>query len=101
MLVETGRYYLLLRKRLALGLTDSLIVNRVLLWFVYGSWIIGVQILVALSVAIANQEGAYPGVIDAGMALFSVCSAIALWLAFFSPRAYENWVMSCARVVGR
>ncbi|MBW2543249.1 MAG: hypothetical protein JRF15_14280 [Deltaproteobacteria bacterium] len=94
MLVETGRYHLLLRKRLALGLTEPLVVNRVLLWFVYAAWIFSVQGLVALSVVIANQEGAYPGIIDAGMALFTVFSAIALWLAFFPPRAYENWVLS-------
>ena len=78
MLVETGRYYLSLKKRLALGLTEPLIVNRVLLWFVYAAWIFSVQGLVALSVVIANQEGAYPAAIDAGMALFSVFSAIAL-----------------------
>ena len=85
-----------MKKRLALGLTEPLIVNRVLLWFVYAAWIFGVQILVALSVAIVNQQGEYPAVIDAGMALFSVLSALALWLAFFPPRIYESWVVSRA-----
>jgi len=94
MLLETGRYYLLLKKRLALGLTEPLVVNRVLLWFIYAGWIFGVQVLVALSVVVANREGSYPAAIDAGMALFSVFSAIALWLAFFPPKAYENWLLS-------
>jgi len=30
-------------------------VNRVLVWFGYAAWIVSVQLLVALSVAIANQ----------------------------------------------
>jgi hypothetical protein len=96
MLFETGHYYLSLKKRLALGLTEPLVVNRVLLWFVYAAWIFSVQILVALSVAIVNEQGEYPAVIDAGMALFSVLSAVALWLAFFPPKFYENWVVSRA-----
>ena len=92
MLVETGRYYLALKKRLSLGLTDPLVVNRVLLWFVYAAWILSVQVLVALSVVIANQEGGYPSAIDAGMALFTFFSAIALWLASFPPQAYQRWI---------
>jgi hypothetical protein len=92
MLYETGRYYRTLRKRLVLGLTEPLVVNRVLLWFAYAAWIFGVQILVALSVVIANQSGSYPSVIDAGMALFTVFSSIALWLSFFPPPVYERWI---------
>jgi hypothetical protein len=94
MLFETGRYYLTLRKRLSIGLSEPLVVNRVFLWFTYAAWISTVQILVAMSVVIANQEGGYPALIDAGMALFSTFSATMLWLAFFPPRAYENWILS-------
>ena len=101
MLVETGRYYGSLKKRLALGLTEPLVVNRVLLLFIYAAWIFSVQILVALSIAITNREGEYPAVIDAGIALFSIFSAIALWLAFFPPNAYENWVLSRTRAAQR
>ena len=87
------RYYLSLKKRLAIGLTDPLLVNRVLLWFVYAFWIVGVQVLVALSVFIVDRYGEYPSMIDTGMALFTAFSAIALWLAFFPPRAYERWIV--------
>ena len=64
--------------------------------FVYAAGIFGVQNFVVLSVAIANQQGEYPSVIDAGMALFTVLSAIALWLAFFPPRTYQDWVVTHA-----
>ncbi len=92
MMIESGRYYLKLKRRAAHGLADPVVTNRILLWTAYAGWILCVQVLFATSVAIGSEQGDYPAILDAGMAAFTLFACSALWLAFMPPPAYKRWI---------
>lgn len=105
LLVETGRCHLSLKKRLALGLTEPLVVNRVLLWFVHAVLIISVQIFVAVSVFIAKEGGEYPAVIDVGMVVLSSCRPVPPspfgWHSFRPKPTSVGWFLAHPRSSAR
>jgi len=92
MMIESGRYYLKLRMRVAHDLADPVVANRILLWTAYAGWILCVQVLFAISVAIASENGDYPPILDVGMGVFTLFACVALWLAFMPPAAYARWI---------
>lgn len=89
--VEAFGYHAMLRRRLALGLADAIVTNRVLLWgLVGGSAGAALLIMTVLRLLDVNY-------LSAPVALFTaaVCGSLAsgfLYLAFMPPAAYLRWL---------
>jgi hypothetical protein len=89
--VEALRYHAMLRRRLALGLVDAIVTNRVLLWgLTSASAGAALVILTLLRLADVNY-------MSAPVALFTAagCGLLAsvfLYLAFLPPAAYLRWL---------
>lgn len=75
------------RRRLALGLSDPLVSNRLLMWGLFG---ISTTLLclVLLGVQLSGKPTATSALAQLGQALFGVLSCGAVTLAFFPPRTY-------------
>jgi hypothetical protein len=96
--IESQRYFLLLRRRLRIGIGDPLVVDRFRLW--------GISTLAALGiygVALANLLGnTVPdlagGVFESTWALLTsalgLVSGVCVWLAFLPPDRYRRWIVS-------
>jgi hypothetical protein len=97
--VEALRYHAMLRRRLAIGLSDVVVANRVLLWGLTGVTAgAALVILTLLRLADVNY-------MSAPVALFTaaVCGLLAslfLYLAFLPPAAYLRWLRSGDPVEG-
>ena len=100
---ECARYSLQMRRRLALGLADPVTANRFLLWSL---WIGGAAMLPLSGVVVrlwAIQGGATDVTVTtqaSGVVLWFAAwifgwltlAAVALWLSFFPPERYLDWV---------
>jgi hypothetical protein len=75
------------RRRLALGLSDPVVSNRLLMWGLFGVSTT-LLCLVLAAVQMSGQPTATSPVAQLGQALFGVVSSAAAGLAFFPPRAY-------------
>lgn len=105
------RYWLLMKRRSALGLADPIIANRFLLWslwasgnllaafsepvarFVYG-WLTGADAGAAESIQLVGGS-----LITITLALTSVlglATTVILFLAFFPTAGYQNWITARA-----
>jgi hypothetical protein len=84
---EGLREWWLSRRRLALGLSDPVVSNRLLMWGAFG---ISTTLLcvVLLTVQLAGHPTATSVPAQLGQALFGLASSGAVTLAFFPPRAY-------------
>ena len=100
---EAFRYWLLLRRRLRLGLADAIVTNRFLLWSVWAAcstlnyvadlasrslywWVYGtVQPVPAYLAAMVG-----PTIIVT--MLLGIVSAVTLFLTFFPSPAYQRWI---------
>jgi hypothetical protein len=88
---EALRYGRQMRRRLALGLADPVVVDRLLLW---GGGV-GVATLMSLTTGIARLRGVDLQATLAGAAFVGISGVIAagsIYLAFFPPAAYARWV---------
>lgn len=94
---EALREWWLSRRRLALGLSDATVSNRLLMWGVFG---ISTTLLcsVLLAVQLSGQPTATSLVAQLSQALFGVLSSGAALLAFFPPRAYLGRVRGARSV---
>lgn len=84
---ESFRHYALARRRVRIGLTEPLIANRFLLWGIGTSAALGIW-LHAFWSAIARRPDLTESYLVIA-ALGTIC-ALAIWLAFFPPRAYRT-----------
>ena len=75
------------RRRLALGLSDPVVSNRLLMWGLFGVSTT-LLCLVLAAVQMSGQPTATSPVAQLGQALFGLVSSLAAGLAFFPPRAY-------------
>jgi hypothetical protein len=94
--IESVSYARKLEKRLALGLVDPLLADRVRLWSLA---IVAAQILNAASIIAACfgvdiATWRYGGALIGPIGLFA---ALGLWLAFLPPERYRRYVLSRAR----
>jgi hypothetical protein len=88
---ESLRHAALLKRRVALGLADPVVVNRVRLW--------GVAMLISTLMCAAGTATQWAGVPilnteggGAALAGLGLVSGSALYLAFFPPPAYRRFV---------
>jgi hypothetical protein len=75
------------RRRLALGLSDPVVSNRLLMWGLFGVSTT-LLCLVLAAVQMSGQPTATSPTAQLAQALFGVASSVAATLAFFPPRAY-------------
>jgi hypothetical protein len=97
--VEALRYWALLRRRVALGLADPLVVHRMLLWGLVGvsSTTINLQNAFAIVRGIDTLSDPASMLTTAFLGSFN---AVALWLAFLPPAAYARRVRGAAGAPG-
>ena len=94
---EGLREWWLSRRRLALGLSDPVVSNRLLMWGVFG---ISSTLLcmVLLLVQLSGKPTVTSALAQLSQALFGVLSSGAVTLAFFPPRAYRARVRGARSV---
>jgi hypothetical protein len=85
---ESFLLYAQLRRRLALGLADPEIVNRVLMWgagtvAAFGMTLHGLLLRALLGPVVSDGHRLVSS-------LFGLVAAVAIWLAFFPPAAYRR-----------
>lgn len=95
MAVEAFASYLAFRKRARIGLGNALVQNRLLLWGLSAVVMGTISITATLLYLTAsdtvdatlkqNQAGGFYGALAA-------LSSVALWLAFFPPKRYRDWL---------
>jgi hypothetical protein len=89
--VEAFRYHAMLRRRLALGLADAIVTNRVLLWgFTGASAGAALVIFTLLRLADVNYMSAPVALFTA--AVCGLLASVFLYLAFLPPAAYLRWL---------
>jgi hypothetical protein len=108
MLIESFRYWGMLRRRLSLGLADALVVNRFLLWGIWSSAMLATglidplaRIWFVLQIGVGGQwnpEMGAPAALvlvtaSSGLLIFGV---ITLYLTFFPTQRFRRWVESRA-----
>ena len=86
--VESTRYWSMLKKRVRLGLADPVVANRFLLWAV----VMGVSFANVVVPALAALVGApdESPAMRLWIAVTGFVCTVALYLAFFPPRAYRE-----------
>lgn len=110
-LVESLLYYRAMVRRLELGLSDAVVANRFRLFAIWT----GALFLMPFSLAVLRLYSRLTGAGTAAsqaemlamflpivqvLVLFTGISAfVALWLSFFPPRAYQDWLMRQRTVV--
>ena len=87
------------QKRARIGLCSPVAANRYLLLGLFG----GFQVLACLAdVSLANEVGSNQTVsliTDALLGGTEIASVVLLWLAFFPPRSYANWIERRAAIL--
>jgi hypothetical protein len=95
--VESLRWWLLLQRRLTLGLADAVVANRFLLWGCANVCTFLIFLSTAFTKGGAEGEGALtPGVILLISSL-TLAAAVTQWLAFFPSDGYAEWIRQRAR----
>jgi hypothetical protein len=82
---EALREHLAARRRCALGLSDPLVANRMLLWAIGLGAVLAIWVHEAVTLAMGGGPGSYLVI-----ALLGFVCAGALWLAFFPPASYQR-----------
>jgi len=90
--VELGGWYLKMRRRLAHGLADPLIANRVLLWGIYAGLFGMSQLLYIVGLALFGTVS----MLDIPSVVLVVTAEIALWFTVFAPQWYTRWITATA-----
>lgn len=91
---ESILYYTKLKKRLALGLADPLVTDRLRLWGIaMGCAFASTAIAGVLRASGVKMTGEVTGLFVGPL---GIASAAAMWLAFLPPHRYVNWVLARA-----
>ena len=86
---ETTREWLAARRRRALGLTEPVVVHRMLLWAIGLGAVLAIWVHEAATLAGGAGRGSYLVISLLGF----VCAG-ALWLAFFPPAFYQRRIVA-------
>jgi hypothetical protein len=94
--VESVRYWLMMRRRLALGLADPLVTNRFLLYGL-GIGVAGFGSAVSAVVQwITGLGSADLPILTFSNAVCGLLSSICMWVAFLPPKAWRRYVTGAA-----
>lgn len=88
---ESLRYYGLLHRRLALGLTTPVMAHRFLLWGV-AAVTTTFSYLVYLGFEVGGSSSGESAGATGLLGLLGASTGLCLWLAFFPPDRYRRWV---------
>jgi hypothetical protein len=80
------------RKRAKLGLCDRMTCNQFLLWALAGFFMIGSNVAVFLQYFEYEREAQFSGAMDAFVGLFEIFTIGVIWVVFFPPAFYRNWL---------
>jgi hypothetical protein len=88
---ESIRYGLQLRRRLAIGLADPVVTNRILLW---GSAILAAAAILLATIVLELVGHQVVGSPVTGLIVgpLGLIASVCLYLAFMPPRAYLRWM---------
>jgi predicted membrane chloride channel (bestrophin family) len=87
----------LARRRLALGLAEPVVVDRLLLWGIFGLAATGIVGANALGVLLGENLSTSP-IVLLPMAVLGLAASAAVYLAFLPPAAYLRWIEARTRV---
>ena len=102
-MVESFRYYALMRRRLALGLVDPMVTNRFFLWGTgsFGTalaiWTASIPLLLMGRTAAAL---AWMPLIQIATATLGIVTVVIYSLTFFPPAVYRRWVTGTSQAAG-
>jgi hypothetical protein len=88
------------RRRLSLGLSDSLICNRLLLWSLFATTQLCVALAILPQYASYEQQNLFSATWDTLIGALEIFSVAAIWLVFFPPAAYRRWIAGGEAVTG-
>jgi len=86
--VESFIYYAKMKRRAAHCLGDPVVTNRLLLWGVYATMYCASQ--VGYGFVLAHFEDLTT--LSTMLVAFTVTGQVSVWLAFFPPQRYTNWL---------
>jgi hypothetical protein len=92
--VEAFSYSALLRRRVALGLVDPVVANRMWLWGASSAWIAVAFGVFTLGTLTHDGVNATPIVL--ALSGCGIAAAAAMTLAFFPPARYRRWLVAGA-----
>jgi hypothetical protein len=84
------------RRRLALGLADAVVVNRFLLWALFGIGATGINVASGIGAALGLDPSKSAFVL-VPMGVLGFFSSVAMYLAFLPPAAYLERIRASAR----
>jgi hypothetical protein len=87
-------------KQVKFGFSDPLVANRFLLWCVFGIMQVCTMIVEIPMNLGFERQGVFAVWPDAAMGIFEVLTIAIVWLAFFPPTFYRNWVNGAAAAAG-
>jgi hypothetical protein len=91
---EAFAQYRQARRRMQLGLCDSLICNRYLLWGCFGAMQFLGSVALIPEYSEYEQAGAFPATWDVLISAAEIFSLVMIWLIFFPPVFYRRWIQS-------
>ncbi len=89
--IESLLQYRMARRRLALGLSQPVVVNRLLLWGLMGA----LEVVINAADLLLHLNGLSPMSDGRAMAVTAgggVCASVLIYLTFLPPLAYREWV---------
>jgi hypothetical protein len=86
------------RRRMQLGLADAIVVNRFLLWGLFGAMATLINIASAAGIALGVDPSQSPLVL-VPMGIFGFLASAAIYLAFLPPKAYLERIRARAAAV--
>jgi hypothetical protein len=92
MSVEAFLAYAGAKKRARIGLSDALVANRFLLWAFHGLFGVAACLTVILLYSGYAEARALTAVADRLLGCMEMGSVVTLWLVFFPPARYRNWI---------
>jgi hypothetical protein len=92
--LESLRYWLRMRKRVAVGLTLPLVANRFLLWGFATACGAAAFAIVDAGLVWVSIDSARFAWLRIGLSLFGIAASVCLWLAFVPPESYRRYIAS-------
>ena len=87
------------RRRMRVGLCDSLVCNRYLLWGLYGTVGAIVSLAIPLQYAAYERESVFNATWDTLINGSEILTIALMWLVFFPPAVYRRWIEGTAAPV--
>jgi hypothetical protein len=87
----SARYWRKLRRRLALGLVDAVVVNRIALWST-AAWAVTLQYSYSIVRMLVTGSSTVDGLGAALVSSLGLIAAGTMLMAFFPPRSYLVWL---------